>query len=294
MNDVAVVGQIARDLVLVVDEVPDAGSTTSVRSRRETLGGKGANIAVASAQLGMSVALVGVVGDDEIGSQLLDQARADGIDVSQVVRRATTGLVVDIVTTDGKWRYLEDLPSDALVTEADVESAADTLAAAASVIVQLQQPSATALAAARCAEGLVVLEGAPVDDERRDALLANADILRADHREAELLTGRRLDSVDSAARAGRELLEAGPSFVTFALEDGNVFVWEDDVLFLPLTDTKVVDTTGGGDAFTAALTASVVRGDDRYQAARNAVAAAGDTVGHAGGRPALSPSMLSP
>ncbi len=62
-----VVGQIARDLVLVVDEVPGPGSSAPVRERREMLGGKGANIAVGLAQLGAPVKLVGVVGDDDIG-----------------------------------------------------------------------------------------------------------------------------------------------------------------------------------------------------------------------------------
>lgn len=59
MNEVVVVGQVARDLVLVVDEVPGPGGTAAVRERREMLGGKGANIAVGLAQLGAPVALVG-------------------------------------------------------------------------------------------------------------------------------------------------------------------------------------------------------------------------------------------
>jgi ribokinase len=59
-------------------------------------------------------------------------------------------------------------------------------------------------------------------------------------------------------------------------------------VLLPLTDEKVVDTTGGGDAFTAALTAALLRGAAPEAAARQAVAAAGVTVRHPGGRPDLS------
>ncbi|GAB3896946.1 PfkB family carbohydrate kinase [Kibdelosporangium lantanae] len=285
------VGQIARDLVLLVDEVPDAGGSVPVRDRREMLGGKGANLAVASAQLGMSVAVLGVVGDDEVGAKLLDQARADGIDVTPVVRRTSvaTALIVDIVTDDGKWRYLEDVPDEVLLTEADVEAAQPTLAEAAAVIVQLQQPAKAALTAARHAGRLVVLEGAVRDDEHREPLLAAADVLRADSQEAELLTGQKLDTVDTAVRAARHLMASGPAFVVFALDDGNLFVWADDHLFLPMVDTEVVDTTGSGDAFTAALTAALVRGQGPHEAARRAVAAAAATVGHPGGRPDLRP-----
>jgi ribokinase len=92
--DAVVVGQIARDLVLVVDEVPEAGTAVPVRQRREMLVGKGTNQAVGLAQLDVRVALLGVVGQDETGDRLLDQARRDRIDVSRVVRRQESGLIV--------------------------------------------------------------------------------------------------------------------------------------------------------------------------------------------------------
>lgn len=78
--EAVVVGQIARDLVLVVDEVPGPGGSADVRRRREMLGGKGANQAVALAQLGVSAGLVGVVGDDEVGARLLGRTERDRID----------------------------------------------------------------------------------------------------------------------------------------------------------------------------------------------------------------------
>ncbi|MEV0807687.1 PfkB family carbohydrate kinase [Micromonospora sp. NPDC050200] len=101
--DVMVVGQIARDLVLLVDEVPTASGTAPVRCRREMLGGKGGNQAVGLAQLGVDVALLGVVGDDEVGDALLARARADGINVRAVRRRpgTATGLIVDLVDAEG-------------------------------------------------------------------------------------------------------------------------------------------------------------------------------------------------
>ncbi|GAA3343226.1 hypothetical protein GCM10020358_41080 [Amorphoplanes nipponensis] len=70
--------------------------------------------------------------------------------------------------------------------------------------------------------------------------------------------------------------------------DGNLFGWAGGHLHLPLTGAKVVDTTGGGDAFVAAPTASLLRGDPYPEAARRATAASGATVSHAGGRPDLT------
>ncbi|GIE35582.1 hypothetical protein Ait01nite_086270 [Actinoplanes italicus] len=57
---------------------------------------------------------------------------------------------------------------------------------------------------------------------------------------------------------------------------------------LPLTGDEVVDTTGGGDAFVAALTAALLNGETPEAAARRAVAASGVAVRHPGGRPDLS------
>ena len=117
-------GQIARDLVLVVDTMPGASQSADVYQRREVLGGKGANQAVALAQLGMRPALAGVVGEDQIGQRLLTQAQHDRVDVSAVIRRPgiRTALVVDIVDGNGQWRYLEDIPAGMLLIEGDVQA----------------------------------------------------------------------------------------------------------------------------------------------------------------------------
>jgi ribokinase len=297
-TDAVVVGQLARDLVLLVDDMPGAGKAADVRQRREMLGGKGANQAVALAQLGMRPALVAVCGIDRAGDELLEQAARDGVDASHVVRRpdAPTGLIVEVLDTGAQWRYLQHLPGPMLLTADDVDGAAEPLRSARAVLVQLQQPSEAILAAAshgRAGDALVVLDGVPEKESDRTALLDLADVWRADEQEAELLTGVPADDPERLRAAARELLAAGPGLVALGLPDGNLFAWDDprwgtgDAL-LPLTDEKVVDTTGGGDAFTAALTAALLRGAAPEAAARQAVAAAGVTVRHPGGRPDLS------
>jgi ribokinase len=289
VDEIVVMGQIARDLVLVVDEVPGPGGTAPVRQRREMLGGKGANIAVGLAQLGAPVRLVGVVGDDAVGERLLARAAADGIGTEAVVRRAgcATGLIVDLVVVNAAadgWRYLEDLPDELLLADSDVSE--DVFARAGAVVLQLQQPPEVALRAARAARGRVVLDGAP--PRLGEELLACADVVRADHREAELLSGRKIGSADDALRAAREVMTRGPGFVAFAVDGvGNVFAWDEGELVVPLGDVEAVDTTGGGDAFVAALTFALVRGDGPEEAAGLAVRASGDTVTRPGGRPDL-------
>ncbi|WP_214406568.1 PfkB family carbohydrate kinase [Pseudonocardia lacus] len=291
--DVVVAGQLARDLVLRVDALPGAGAAADVRERREVLGGKGANCAVAAARLGARVGLLAVAGSDEVADGLLAQAAADGVDTRHVVRRpgAATGLVVEVLEDDGRWRYLQHLPAAVLLTPEDVAPAEPALAAARAVVLQAQQPGAALRRCARAAgtDALVVLDGAPEPDART-ALLAAVDVLRADPAEAALLLDADLatDDVGRVLAAAHRLLDAGPSIVVLGVEGaGNVAAWADGELFVPFDDTPVVDTTGGGDTLTAALTVALLDGDDPGRALRWAVEATADTVSRAGGRPAL-------
>lgn len=293
-SEVVVVGQIARDLVVEVPEAPPAGSSAPVKHRKEMLGGKGANQAVALAQLGMTVSLVGVVGDDRTGDALRAQARADRIGTSHVVRRpgTETALLIDVVDERGHRRFLEHVPEGTLVTEADVFAASAPISAAGSLIVQLQQPAPAALLAARLAHTAgtrVVLDGAPGDEALTPHLLALADVVRADGHEAELLTGRRVADVAGAAHAAADLRRRGPSLVVLEVTGaGNLFAGPEGVWFVPHVETAVVDPTGAGDALVAGLTAALTRRRPLATAACLAVAAAAATTEHAGGRPHLS------
>jgi ribokinase len=314
--DVVVLGQIGRDLVLRVGALPGPGGAVPVAERRELLGGKGANQAVALAQLRVPVALVGVVGDDEAGGRARAQAAADGIDASAVLTRAgvPTALLVDLVEDGGRRRLLEDVPPGTLLTAEDVADAGDQLRAAQLVALQLQQPGPAVRAALDAApdSAVVLSDGAPADERTRAAVLARADVVRADAAEAALLVGRDLPDASAAGDAAAELLTLGPRLVALGLGEAGDLVawragpslgiaaeeleadprWADGEVVVPLLGEDPVDPTGAGDAYVAALAASLLGGAAPEDAAWVAAAAAAVTVTHAGGRPALDPGAL--
>ncbi|OBI34290.1 ribokinase [Mycobacterium sp. E1386] len=288
---VVVIGQIARDLVLRTDGPPTVGGSTAIVQRNELLGGKGANQAVGLAQLGVPVALIGVVGDDHAGTAVLRQAQRDGIDVGGVVRRGTTALLIDIVGRPPERMLLEEVPETSLVRVADLGHSAAFWDGADTVSIQLQQPPVTALEAAQRARerGLrVVADGAPAPHIRAE-LLASLDVMRADATEAALIAGEEVATVEQAYALADNLLTAGPELVALAVPGvGDLVAWKGGSELFEFADVDVVDPTGAGDAFVAGLISALRDGASPFQAGRRASTAASATVQRLGGRPDLS------
>lgn len=291
---VVVLGQAARDLVVRTEGLPESGGSTPIVERIERLGGKGANIAVGVRQLNpeATVSLIAVLGEDPEGDAAAHEASESGLDVGHLRRRGGTALLIDVVSAAGERRLLEHIPTAALSTVADVNDAALLLESADVVVLQLQQPAETLVAAARLAHtngARIVLDGT-IDGEARDALLALAAVVRADAHEATLLAGMPINDRDDAFRAGVHLLARGPSLVALSVPDqGDLVLWVSGHRFYPFGDARVIDPTGGGDAFVAGLVTGLLHGLAPEEVGRLATDAASSTVGTLGGRPDFAP-----
>jgi len=293
-----VVGHVTRDVVLGVDGMPAGGGTTAVRQRLEQPGGKGYNQALGLVQLGHHTALIAAVGTDRAGEWLRDQASGDGIDSDAITaRRGRSSLVVSVVGPDGEWRYFEDLPDTSFVQEADIDANLAMIESAAAISLQLQEPWEAVITAARAARSrgrLVVADGAPDSSAPAGDLYQIADVLRADRKEAELMTDIEIAGGGDAIRAATRLQHACAGIVVVAAgADGNAVVWPGGRAVVPLLDGKRADTTGGGDALVAGLVDSLLAGADPLAAVCCGTVAAGSVVRHLGGRPKLSPGPLS-
>src|SRR5215216_2689609 len=96
-NPIVVIGSINMDLVCRVRAIPRPGETILGGDFVKLPGGKGANQAVAAARLarrGTKVHMIGRVGDDDFGRQLLEGLRRDGVGLEHVTisRTAASGV----------------------------------------------------------------------------------------------------------------------------------------------------------------------------------------------------------
>jgi ribokinase len=272
-----VFGSLNLDLVLPVATLPAAGETVLGGELRRYAGGKGANQAVAAAQLGGRVRLVGRVGAD--ASFLLTEAAAAGVDVSGVIADpgTTTGHALILVDGHGENIIAVAPGANARVDHTDVARAAlgpdDTL------ICQLEVPVpavAAAVRTARAAGALVVLNAAPAVTVP-PALLADVDLLVVNESEA-----RAIGTADPAALAARTgcavVVTLGGEGAAFASHDGG------RAGSAPSYPVDVVDTTGAGDVFVAGLALARHQGADLPEAVAFAVAAGALAVTSPGAR----------
>jgi len=266
---IIVVGSVNTDLVVVAERLPAPGETVSGGRFSRHGGGKGANSAVAAARLGASVTMVGAVGSDPFGDEALELLEREGIDTAAVAREdAPTGVALINVDAAGENQIAVASGANAEVDPDAVERAVRS-AGPGVVLTNHEVPLAARLAAARAAQGPVVLNPAPAA-ELPDELLALGPILTPNAGEAAELTGERDPEAAARALAART---GAPVVVTLGAQ--GVLVLDGDAAErLPAPEVTPVDTTGAGDAFNGALAVALAEGRELRDAAAFAVAAA--------------------
>ncbi|WP_371633948.1 ribokinase [Streptomyces sp. NBC_01259] len=254
--DLLVVGSANADLVVGVDRRPAAGETVLGSDLAVHPGGKGANQAVAAARLGARTALLARVGDDAHGRLLLESQRSAGVDTTGVlVGGAPTGVALITVDPTGDNSIVVSPGANARLTPADIRAAASLLSAARVVSVQLEIPLETVVETARVlpAGTRLVLNPSPPAPLPAEVLAA-CDPLVVNEHEARSILGQ--DAGTTPESWARALTALGPRSVVITLGAGGALAADTrtgECVRVPSPEVDAVDTTGAGDAFTAAL-----------------------------------------
>jgi ribokinase len=256
-HSIAVVGSVNADLTFTVDGLPLPGETVLASALASWPGGKGANQAVAAARAGAQVQFVGAVGTDPAADALLAHLIANEVGTDGVITvpgpSGTAAIMVDanaenmIVVAPGANAHLV-LDSAAMrdvVAEADV------------VLLQLEIPVPTAVAAARIARAA----GATV--------IVNASPPNASPAMTELAELTDVVVVNEAEAA--EWHWPAPHLVITRGRRGASYVANGRAIDVAAPPVEPVDTTGAGDVFAGVLAAGWPSGRDR--ALRRACAA---------------------
>ncbi|WP_427763015.1 ribokinase [Streptomyces sp. DSM 41931] len=279
--DLLVVGSANADLVIGVERRPGAGETVLGSDLAVHPGGKGANQAVAAARLGARTALLARVGDDEHGRLLLDSLREAGADtVGVLVGGAPTGVALITVDPSGDNSIVVSPGANGRLTPSDVRAAASLFHASRVVSTQLEIPLETVMAVVRslAPDSRFVLNPSPPQPLPSEVLAA-CDPLIVNEHEAKVILGDSAGVSDEPEDWARLLLAKGPRSVVVTLGgEGALVASSAGVARVPSVKVEAVDTTGAGDAFTAALAWRLGTGEPLAEAAAYAARVGAATV----------------
>ena len=300
--NILVVGSFVMDLIVSTEKFPGSGETVLGKSYRTAPGGKGANQAVQAARCGANVTMVGKVGADVFGNDLINSAEASGIDVSHVVRdqnnpSAVGNIILEVKEGEKSKNRIIVVPgANMAITEDDVAFLKEEIKQYDMVILQLEIPMhINELIAGWAHEsGVAVMLNSAPSAPLSDGLLSCLAYISPNEHEAADLTGIDLNlgsGIDKEAvkSAAKVLMDKGVQNVIITLGSNGAFLGNrEEEIFVPCVDVlDVVDPTAAGDSFVGSFTTGICAGMTHRQALDFASFAATITVSRMGAQPSL-------
>lgn len=303
---ILVVGSFVKDLIVSAGRFPEAGETVLGFDFQTASGGKGANQAIQAARLGARVTMVGKVGNDVFGKEMIASCAESGIDCSRVMVDgeipSSVGNVQLQVGQDGKTqnRIIVVPGANMTIRKEDVSFLETEIENYDMVLLQLEIPMEINELVAEYAYRKnvpVMLNSAP-SAEISSELLSKLTYISPNEYEAADLTGIEIRrngkevNADDVKAVIEKLLGKGVKNVLVTLGTaGAAFGNAEEFYLCPTVEgISAVDPTGAGDSFVGAFSTFVSMGMDHEKAACIANYVGSLTVSRMGAQPSL-PSL---
>ena len=259
ISPISVFGSINMDLVVYCSAEPLKGETIIGNSFKFFQGGKGANQAVAIARLGSAVSLIGKVGTDSFGEQLLKALGDENIDTTMLKSYSgNSGTAFIYVYEETSENQIIVVPGSNSFIEAD-QIDDQTLSSTDIIISQLETPSQETqklFIRSKKFNCYRILNTAPAIGENKD-LIKDSDLLIMNETELSTLSADQIFS-DSSPKEIEDSLkkiiynQKKSAIVTLGSKGAYIFENQKGT-YVPGLEVMAVDTTGSGDCFVGAL-----------------------------------------
>ncbi len=281
---VAVVGSYGAGLTMRLPRVPVAGETIAGGEFSSGHGGKGSNQAVGAARLGADVTFLTAIGADSMGDSARQLWEEEGVDASATVTIEDAATMVGMILVEPSGENRIVIATGALnhLSSEHVTSFRRHLVDADIAVVSLEIPLRTALTALRTAReaGTRTLFNPAPAQSLPESAWQHIDVLTPNRTEAAILLGHDPDAHESAADLAAQLHAKGVGTVVITLgQDGALVHDAVGQRTIPaVVPHAVIDTTGAGDSFTAALAVALAEGQSIDAATQFAARAGAHTV----------------
>lgn len=254
---IAVIGGANMDIGGFPDAALVAGDSNPGQVRM-SVGGVGRNIAENAARMGLEVELITALGNDANGRAILDDCAAKGIGVRgcRVDWQERTSVYLFIDDAKGDMHCaVNDMHIQSLITPEWIEPHLRMLNAMDAVCIDANLPEETVVYLARELRAPLFADAVSAAKvQRLRPALARMHSFKPNRLEAELLTGVVINDMIDAAEAAKRLMETGVQRVFLSMGSlGALCAEGKQCVYLPVTERTIVNATGAGDAFSAAL-----------------------------------------
>lgn len=288
---VLIIGTAGVDIVgrLKGELMPRTSSPAQIRT---SFGGVARNVAENLARLGQSVRLITVVGNDQIGDQLLQETSRAGVDVSQSLRSSQypTGTYLAIVNSNGELQYgLDDMRTASELSTDYLRQCEGLFRDSSLVFFDANLPKElirTIFTLAKRARVPVCADPtSKVLASRLLPYLPRLSMIAPNADEASVLCGHAVSETNrrDALEAAKCLIGQGVGVAVISLSEfGVCYATSETSGHVPAIRTVIVDPTGAGDALTATMLFSLLNAIPVDDAVRLGVVAASLTLRHRG------------
>lgn len=268
---ISVVGSINMDLIVTTQRRPAVGETIIGSEFYTKPGGKGANQAVAAARLGAEVHMIGRVGDDIFGNELLSLLNKENIFLNNVepVTHMPTG-VASITLSEGDNNIIIVPGANSLVTPEYIHQHIETILKSDVIIAQLEIPIETveelSIICSQYKKALI-LNPAPAQQLTTN-VISNCTYITPNEIELNQLKEQHPNMLE----------EYEKKLIVTEGKKGSYYLHQGEIQRVKGFAVNAVDTTGAGDCFNGALAYSLGLKKDIAEASRFANAAAALSV----------------
>ena len=301
---ILVVGSFVMDQIGTTEIFPKEGETVLGKTFTKAPGGKGANQAVQMARLGADVTMIGKLGHDSNGEEMLDTCKKAGIHTEYILydEKLPSGCGMIILEEkpgeQTKNRIIVLPGSNMSITPKDVAFLKEKIGEYDLVVLQLEIPMQINEIVAGYAyeKGVPVMLNSAPSAPLSDELLGHLTWISPNEHEAEDMTGIRIShdgtsvNLDEAKIAAEKFQQKGVKNVLITLGDGGAFLLAEDgkSYYGPCAENiHAVDPTAAGDSFVGALCVGLGCGWDYDDTLRFANHTAALTVSGMGAMPSL-------
>ncbi|CAM3223258.1 ribokinase [Streptobacillus felis] len=246
------------DITARVDQLPKLGETIFGTSFYKSCGGKGANQAVAISKMGIETIMLGMVGNDSDGYELIENLSKHNIKSSVIVSNEITGRAIITVDNNGNNNIIVIPGANFKITKEDIDKKMDIINEVDVVILQNEIPldiTKYVLKKSKELNKITVFNPAPAYKFEKE-IYENVDFLILNETEFEFIFDVKYNDTNAILSIKDKF---GISNLLLTLgELGSILFTNNNILVQEALKVKAIDTTAAGDAFIGSFISKII------------------------------------